>query len=67
MEPVEALAQHLCISTDEIQVWNDGSFTKESNDRVEYYVLDEEEKQAKMPDTWAHFETIIGEYYIYKV
>lgn len=67
LDPEDVLAKHLGIDVAEIQIWNDGSFTKIYNDRVEYYVLNEEEYLTKMPDSWAHFEAKMDGYYIYKV
>ena len=67
IDPVDALAKHLKVPVEDIQVWNDDSMTLVYNDKVEYYAMDWEEKQIKMPDTWAHFEEKIGDYYIYKV
>ena len=67
IDPVDALAKHLKIGPEEIQEWNDGSFTKIYNDRHEYYVLNEEECLTRLPDTWGHFEAEVEGYKIYKV
>ena len=67
MEPIDVLAKYLKVKPEEIQEWNDGSYTKASNDRIEYYVLDEEDYLTRLPDSWAHFEAKIGEFRIYKV
>lgn len=71
MEHIDAICKHLQVKPDELQVWENEdneyqSYTRIGNDRIEYYVFDEEENEVYVPFLWADLQEKIEDFYIYK-